>query len=177
MRANWKTWAVVTAALVATVAGVAGAQDAPAPAAKKVAVGELAWLAGSWKDGDKRGSFEETWLPPAGGTMLAVSRQVAGEATKMVELSSIEADADGVLWLRVRHFGAGLTPWKSEIPDTGRWRLAANGAKEATFEDPEHDFPRTIAYKAGKDDTLEVTLEGMQGTKPMKMQFQFQRAK
>jgi hypothetical protein len=169
---------LAAAAWGAAVRAQEGGAPAPAPpAAAKATVADLAWLAGAWADAGEGRSFEETWLPPSGGTMAAVSREVAKGATRMLELSSIEPDAEGVLWLRVRHFGAGLAPWKSEIPETGKWRLASTGERSVTFEDAARDFPRTIAYSVGKDGALAAVLEGSRGGKPARLAFTLRPAK
>ncbi len=164
--------AALAVALSLAAAAVSREEDAP-----KASVDDLAWLAGRWEEREGAGSaFEEWWLPPAGKTMAAVSRQVEGGATKMYELSAIEADGESLV-LVIRHFGAGLAPWKSEAAGAGRWRLVEAGKRSAAFEDPVHDFPRRIAYAAGKGDTLEVTLEGERDGHPSRMQFTFRRAK
>jgi hypothetical protein len=156
------------------------APDAPAapaaPAAKKPVIGDLAWMAGNWIQEDHDSTFEEVWLPPSGGTMVAASRMVARGKTPLVEMSSIEADAAGDLHIHIRHFSATLVPWKSET-ETPRWKLASAGENSVVFEEPSRDFPRTVTYRAGKDDTLEAVLDGTRGGKPAHMEFKFRRAK
>jgi hypothetical protein len=165
--------AVVAASLSLSLVAALGQEKAP----PKATVDDLAWMAGRWEERNGDSVFEEWWLPPAGKTLAAVSREVRDGATRMYELSAIEPDEAGGLVLLIRHFGAGLAPWKQEAAGPGRWRLVETGKQSVVFEDPAHDFPRRIGYAAGKGDTLEVTLEGAQGGRPAKMQFAFKRAK
>lgn len=158
------------------LAGLARGEDAPAKPAE-LTIADVAWLAGTWTHDDGQGRFDEFWFPPAGGTMTGTSRQTKKEKTSMIELSSIEKDASGAWALHVRHFGAGLTPWKSEADGPLRLPLASHGAKEIAFEDPARAFPRRISYRAGADDTLEARVEGERGGKPFVLAFAFQRAK
>lgn len=135
---------------------------APEPAVEPLDLAALSWMTGSWirTEGDE--IFEETWLPPAGGTMAAVSRMRDEARTAMFELSAIAPGPDGVLVLMVRHFDAALTPWASEAGGPGRWTLSAHGARSATFTDPQRDFPRSIIYRSESEDVLEAELRGVE---------------
>lgn len=173
----WLAVAVLAAA-VALVAPSVGAQDAGPPAARPPALGDLAWLAGSWRSDDGGETFDETWLPPLGDAMVAVSRAVEGGKTKLVELSVIEATAAGIV-LRIRHFGPALTPWKKEAGAAESWPLATVEGTEAAFTEPTRSFPRTVRYrreagKDGKPDVLLARLEG-EGGPPGGLSFRFER--
>jgi hypothetical protein len=174
MRAFRRGLAAVAAAVLAA-AGTAAALEGETKA--KATVEDLAWLAGNWVHGEGDEAFHETWLPPAGGSLVGASRDVSHGKTTLVELSTIETAADGALVLYIRHFGAGLVPWKSEAAGPVRMPLASSKKGEAVFEDPERDFPKRLTYRAGKGDTLEALLEGTRGGAPMNMEFRFRRAK
>lgn len=161
------------AALAAGLAAGAAAQEEPA----KPSIENLSFMVGNWVEKDDLGTFHETWLPAAGGTMAAVSRQASGGKTRMLELSSIEPDEKGDLCLLLRHFSAGLVPWKQEAEGPGRWRLKEWRKGSAVFESAVHEFPRRISYREGKDGTLVAGLEGTQHGAPASMEFTFQRMK
>src|SRR5262249_3825295 len=59
----------------------------------------LAGMAGSWKGTMGRAAIEEHWIPPAGKTMLAVSRTVVGDRTAGFEFLRLEARADGIYYV------------------------------------------------------------------------------
>lgn len=157
-------------------ADLARGEDAPAKSAE-FSIADAAFLAGTWTHADDDGTFDEFWFAPGGGTVTGTSRQTTKKGTDMLELSSIERDGSGTWALHVRHFGAALTPWKSEANGPLRLPLVSHGRKELTFEDPARDFPRKIVYRAGSGDTLEARVEGERGGKPFVLAFAFQRAK
>lgn len=163
-------WRVPVLSLALAAAGGAAAlslaDEKPAP--KGVAA--MSWLAGDWSSTEPDGSvFDETWLPVRGDAMFAVSRDVAGGATKMCELSVIEDAADGT-WLRIRHFSRSLEPWKSEAAGPVSLKLTESAERRAVFEDEKRDFPRRITYSR-EADTLSAKLEGTRGGKEMTMDF------
>jgi len=117
---------------------------------------DLSWIAGAWETapGAKRQS-EEHWTAAAGATMMGMSRTVAGEKTVEFEYLRIEQRADGIYY--VAH------P-KARCPATD-FKLTRASAKEAVFENPQHDFPKRIIYRKGADDSLTASVDGGEGTK------------
>jgi hypothetical protein len=168
-------------ALVVVVAAVAAASlptGAGEPSPSAVSISTLAWLEGHWRS-EGKDAFDEAWLPAGGGVMAAVSRMVHDGEAGMFELSTIEPSAEG-LALRIRHFGPGLSPWKSEEGATPSWTLARSGEREVVFEDAARGFPRTIGYRrqagtSGGPDVLVATLEGAEGGEKRHMEFRLLR--
>lgn len=175
---NAKRWAL-GAALAAAAIGLgwigaaATAQEKPA----KAKVDDLAWLAGTWRSEDDHGLFEEHWLPPASGGMAGVFRAVTGGKHSLYEVLAIETGADGVPVMLLRHFGAGLEPWKSEAGKTPSWPLAESGKGKAVFTNPETEFPRSISYVLDGKDAVKVTLEAGPNSKKGTMEFRLERVK
>ena len=177
----WWPVVAVAVAFAAALAPLVVAEDAPAPTpvpASKPTLADLAWLAGSCRVASDGETFDETWLPPLGDGMVAVSRSVVGGVTKLVELSAIEATDAGIV-LRIRHFGPGLTPWKKDAGGAESWPLEAVRGTEAAFTEPSRKFPRTVRYRrepgaAGKPDVLTARLEG-EGGPPGGLEFRFER--
>ena len=162
----------VMAAAVAIVA-VAGEDEEEAVGEARVTLEDLAFLAGSWTSSD--GTFEEHWLPPAGGTMAAVSRMVRKGATVLYELSAIETGEDGQLVLRIRHFGPGLVPSPEEADGPLSWPLLESGEGRVVFEEPDRVFPRRVVYRLVTPNSMEVRLEGERDGEPRVITFQFTR--
>jgi hypothetical protein len=127
---------------------------------------DISWLAGDWQTapGGRR-QIEEHWTAVAGGTMMGMSRTVAGEKTVEFEYLRIEQRADGIYY--VAH------P-KARCPGTD-FKLTKASATEAVFENPQHDFPKRIIYRKTADDALTASIDGGEGTKAMS--FAFQRVK
>jgi len=76
-------------------------------------VDDLAWLAGSWSGEAFGGTFEETWNPPSGGTMVGLFKLMRDGRPEMYELMRI-ADVDGRVVLEVKHFSADFTAWEEK---------------------------------------------------------------
>ena len=63
---------------------------------------DLSWLAGGWQGTVGEAQIEEHWIQPAGGTMLGLSRTVAGGRTVAFEFLRIEGRADGPVYVAQR---------------------------------------------------------------------------
>jgi uncharacterized protein DUF6265 len=117
---------------------------------------ELAWMSGAWETGTGgRVQVEEHWTRPAGGTMLGMSRTIAGGRTVEFEYLRLEQRATGIFY--VAH------P-KARCPGTD-FKLKRLSGQEAVFENPEHDFPKRIIYRKHSDGSLTAIVDGGEGTK------------
>ena len=127
---------------------------------------DIAWISGDWQTepGGKR-QIEEHWTTVAGGSMLGMSRTVAGDKTVEFEYLRIEQRADGIYY---------VAQPKGRCPATD-FKLTRVNAQEAVFENPTHDFPKRIIYKKTADDSLTASIDGGEGTK--QMTFVFRRMK
>ena len=129
-------------------------------------IADIAWISGVWQtEAGGRRQIEEHWTSVAGGSMLGMSRTVAGDKTVEFEYVRIEQRADGIYY--VAH------P-KARCPGTD-FKLTRSSATEAVFENPQHDFPKRITYKKSGDDLLTATIDGGEGTKAMS--FSYKRIK
>ena len=128
---------------------------------------DLSWIAGHWQtaSGGRR-QVEEHWTGVAGGTMMGMSRTVAGDKTVEFEYVRIEQRADGIYY--VAH------P-KARCPGTD-FKLTKASATEAVFENPQHDFPKRIIYRKTADDSLTASIDGGEGTKAILFAFRRMRS-
>ena len=122
---------------------------------------DVSWITGSWQTapGGRR-QIEEHWTAAAGGSMMGVSRTVAGDKTVEFEYLRIEQRADGIYY--VAH------P-KARCPGTD-FKLTRATATEAVFENPQHDFPKRIIYRK-TDDGLTASIDAGEGSKGMSFVF------
>jgi len=122
-----------------------------------LSIATLTWIAGDWQsEPGGRAQVEEHWTKLAGGTMMGMSRTVAGEKTVEFEYLRIEQRAEGIYY--VAH------P-KARCPGTD-FKLSRASTTEAVFENPQHDFPKRIIYRK-TDDGLTASIDGGEGTKAM----------
>jgi hypothetical protein len=123
-----------------------------------VAVGEndvtaLAWMAGCSAPEQGDAGSVERWLPPAGGTMLGVSRTVKNGRTVEFEFMQLRVNAEGKLVFIALPSGQKEATF-----------VASNVGKDAvTFENPQHDFPQKVSYRLESSDRLIGRIEGNRG--------------
>ena len=119
-------------------------------------ISELSWIAGAWQSAPGgRAQIEEYWTQPAGGSMLGISRTIAGDKTVEFEYLRIEQRASDVYYVASPGARCPATDFKLT-----RW-----SNQEAIFENPQHDFPKRIIYRKGSDGTLTASIDGGEGTK------------
>ena len=138
------------------------AQSAPParPAPASATLQQLAWLPGEWTGTKGRASIEERWTPAGGGAMLAVSRTIAGDRLVAFEFLRIVERDGGLVYIAQPN---GRPPTE--------FALTKIDAASATFENPGHDFPKTIRYARREDGRLEATISGANGEKPQSFVF------
>lgn len=131
-----------------SLAGIPALHAAPS-------IGELAFMSGCFRgDGGDGTVLEERWTPPRAGMMLGTSQYVEkGERTVFFELHRIEErDGKVVFW-----------PQPGGKPSVG-FPLVSVKDGVATFENPDHDFPRRFVYRRTAGG-FAAHLEGEEGGK------------
>jgi Domain of unknown function (DUF6265) len=157
-----RTHVIYAALLVLSVVAVAN----PKPTRIITDISELSWISGDWQTASGgRAQIEEHWTFPAGGSMLGMSRTVAGSKTSEFEFLRIEQRDDGIYY---------VAQPKGRCPATD-FRLTRVTAQEAVFENPSHDFPKRIIYRKPADDALTASIDGGERTK--EMTFAYRRMK
>lgn len=123
--------------------------DTTPPIIETPALNQLAWLAGHWHGGSEGRVTEEIWLPPAGGLMLGLNRDMGETGQAFFEYLRLEQTAEGVFY-RASPGGGDATSFK----------LVECSGSRAVFENKAHDFPQRITYQLTAPDTLTVTISG-----------------
>ena len=121
---------------------------------------DLAFMKGAWEGVSGPLTFEERWTEEAGGLMLGVSRTLKDGRAVSFEFLRVEFRKDGIFY--VAQPGGG--------PRTD-FKLTASDGKSATFENPQHDHPKSIRYSLASDGSLKAELDGAEG----KQAFVFKR--
>lgn len=120
----------------------------------------FAWLAGSWTAQSGQERFEETWLPPIGGSLVGLSRTVSGGRMVFFEYLRI-IERSGATFFIAQPNGRPPTEFK----------LTSSTATKAVFENPANDFPKVITYELTAPGKLSATISA--GEK--KQEFRFER--
>jgi len=133
----------VTLAIVTGLGLTASIQSTPKATAATIA--QVGWMEGTWVARKGGVTVEERWTPPAGGAMLAVSRTIKDGRMAGFEFLRI-VERDGGLVYVAQPGGTPPTDFT----------LTAVSENSATFENPEHDFPKVIRYTKRPDGSLEA---------------------
>jgi len=88
-------------------------------------------------------------MPPSGGMMLGASRTTAGAATREFEQLRLTAAGDTLVY-------TALPSRQHEAS----FRSTSVSATALVFENPAHDFPRTITYRRVGADSIVARVEG-----------------
>lgn len=136
----------------------------PAPAATRGAdIDRLGWLAGCWAQTRQDGLTEEHWMKPAGGSMLGMSRTVRRGRTAEFEFLQIRDVAGRLAYIA-----------KPSNQPEATFPLKALTDQEVVFENPEHDFPQRIIYRAAEG-RLTARIEGTLNGKARAIDFPYTR--
>ncbi len=115
-------------------------------------VADLGWLSGCWQYAAGARIVTEFWLPPDSGTMLGLSRTVAGGKTVEHEFLLLRIGPRGIEYVAKPSGQAEAVFTATKV-----------GPGEAVFENPAHDFPTRITYRktdSGLVATIDGTIEG-----------------
>ena len=126
-------------------------------------IADLSWMAGCWTITSPSRTVTEFWLPPAGGTMMGVSRTIVKDKTTEYEFLVLRTGADGLEYV--------ATPSRQAQTIFKATKITRG---EAVFENPAHDFPTRITYRQ-TDGGLVATIDGMMNGKPRAIDFKYQR--
>jgi hypothetical protein len=119
---------------------------------------ELSWIKGDWQtEAGGKAQIDEHWTRASGGSMIGMSRTVAGDKTVEFEYLRLEQRADGIFYVAYP---------QGRCPGTD-FKLTRSSGTEAVFENPQHDFPKRIIYRKTGEDGLTASIDGGEGTKAM----------
>jgi len=134
---------------------------------QKTGIDQLEWISGCWVLDDGKERTEETWMKPAGKSMVGMSRTVAGGKTVHTEHVQIREANGQIAYIVALGMGAKPTVFK----------LIKSSDTEAVFENPEHDFPQRIIYRRESTEALFARIEGAEKGVNKAMDFRYKRSK
>lgn len=108
--------------------------QAPPPAPR---VDDLAWMSGRWEASGNGRWTEENWSTPRGGMMIGYSRSSRANVGNDFEFLRLAPGPDGTPTYYAQPNGGPPVPF----------RLVSLNGQEATFENPDHDYPQRIRYR------------------------------
>jgi hypothetical protein len=138
----------------------AGAQAAgPRPTER------LNWLAGCWERRKGPTLVEEHWLAPRAGVLMGMGRTVRGDSLREYEFTRIYERGDTLVYAAQP---SGQAP--------AEFRALPSAERAVTFENPAHDFPQRVIYRAAAgSDSLLARVEGTIGGRVRGNDFNYRR--
>lgn len=127
-----------------------------APAANAQTLSDLAWLKGCWRTQGDGPSITEVWLAPPMPAMLGYSYTLRDGSIRGWEQTRIEM-IDG--WPHFVAMPGGGAPVRFRMRESAE-------ANRVWFDNPEHDFPQTVAY-ARDGQTLTAVVSSAGGENPI----------
>jgi hypothetical protein len=139
------SYAAVALSLALSAAAPSGA--APAPTAAQ----RVGWLAGCWSGEKGTTKFREMWTVASPDLVLGIN--VTTRPGKPAEFEYLRIESgDGRLALLPQPGGAPPTRFELSAPDST--------ADTALFVNPQHDFPKRIAYGKVEGGSLLAWIDG-----------------
>lgn len=128
-------------------------------------INELTWLSGCWALENSEAGSIESWLAPAGGTLLGVSRTVKGGKTVAFEFMQIRTLDNGSLAFIAKPSNQG----------EATFTLLRFAQHEVAFENKAHDFPQRVSYRLVAPGSLMARIEGMRNGKERAIEYPMKR--
>jgi hypothetical protein len=98
------------------------------------------FLTGCWAGASGALTFEENWTRPVAGSVMGISRTF--KAGRMVDSEFMRIDLRGTALVFTPRIGTKQAPVE--------FRLKSQTDTEVVFENPEHDFPQRVIYRASQ---------------------------
>ncbi|MDX1443728.1 MAG: DUF6265 family protein [Gammaproteobacteria bacterium] len=116
---------------------------------------ELGFLSGCWRGeiGADGSRIVEQYGDVDGATLLGTLKTIRDDETVFFEFIRIHRDGPAVL----------LTPYPNGQAETVSFRLVELEPDKASFDNPEHDFPRRITYRLLPGGELLTRVAGVVG--------------
>jgi hypothetical protein len=138
--------------------------SAPPVKVASASLAQMSWLSGTWAGTAGTSAIEERWTPATGGAMHAVSRTMRGTSLSAFEFLCIAEQHGGLVYTAMPN---------ARTPATDFY-LTAIDATSATFENPLHDFPKSIRYVLKPDGSLDAIISGEAGKRSTTLTFKKQ---
>lgn len=127
---------------------------------------QISWIAGDWHGEAMGGTFEESWSPPSGGSMMGMFKMINDDKVVFYEILTIVPTKDDSLVLRLKHFHPDLKGWE-EKDDSVEFPFVSVSEKEAKFDG--------LRFVKTAEDKMEILVTMKQGEKTSEVKFACQR--
>ena len=131
----------------------------PLATQKTATTSDVAFISGCWKLEANGRTIEEHWLAPSGGSLMGVSRTVAGGKTVEYEFLQIRDMPDGLTYI-AKPSGQVEATLQAALEDRRRSGLREPGARLSTAHPLSEGWGRHAAGAYRRDDERQVARDG-----------------
>jgi hypothetical protein len=132
----------------------------PPPPVVLATIAQVSWISGDWNGALGTSAVEERWSPGNGGAMIGTSRTLRGDVMTQFEFLCISERNGTLVYTAMPNAGAQT--------DFTLTKIDADGA---TFENPEHNFPKLIRYTKREDGGMDAVISAGGTSKPTTFAF------
>jgi hypothetical protein len=132
----------------------------PPPPAVPATIAQVGWISGDWNGAMGASAVEERWSPGNGGAMIGTSRTLRGDVMTQFEFLCISERNGTLVYTAMPNAGAQTD-----------FTLTKVDALSATFENPEHNFPKLIRYTKREDGGMDAVISAGGTSKPTTFSF------
>lgn len=141
--------------------------SSPSEDKKEKNLDEFKWFLGDWKGKIQEMDVHETWTLEKENSFSGEGIVLSEKDTIFHESTRLEVQGDDIVYV-------ANVPGN---PAPVSFKLTSFKDNKAIFENPEHDFPKTITYILVSHDSLIAVVEGNEDGKPHKEEFFFKKMK
>ena len=128
---------------------------------------EFKWFLGNWKGTMQEMVVYENWKAENENSFDGEGFVMAEKDTMFHESTKLQVQGEDIVYI------ADVPGNPAPVP----FKLTSYKKNIAVFENPEHDFPKTIIYTLVTPDSLVATIQGNEDGKPRKEEFYFKKMK
>ncbi len=126
------------------------------------------WLLGHWQNVSAHGTYIETWSQLNDSVYTAESYYIMENDTPSMETIRLEQHGTDLFYIPT------VDDQNNNQPVT--FKLTKTSDKQLVFENPEHDFPKSIVYSLINADSMVASISGPKGGKQDTLFFPMKRA-
>ncbi len=134
---------------------------------EKNTIDDLLWLVGAWTNINSESQSYETWVKSNDSTLSAISYTTVKGDTVFAEKIKLQAKKNST------HFTVTALGQNDDLPVT--FTLISKENNIFSFENKNHDFPKSIHYSNKVQDSLHAWIEGVIDGETRRVDFSFKK--
>ena len=131
-------------------------------------IDQLNWLVGNWENVTEIEQSYENWTQQNDSTLLGHSFTLIGTDTVFAEKVTLKQIGNDTFFT--------VIAYQQNNDDPVTFKMLSSKEGVFTFENPQHDFPRSISYSNPVKDSIHAWIEGNVNGEFQKIDFLYKRS-